>query len=137
IERVAKENKKSRGTLRGGRLLKLKKIFQKALCQTDPFDKSVISDHSKRQARLEGLSMVTKNKRKPPQRVSKPRELPELSSDDDDELQAPLMKSVRFNLYEEPDGGSDSEAKAQEEGQDEEQWESSSLDDDDDDNSEW
>jgi hypothetical protein len=138
IERVAKENKKSRGTLRGGRLLKSKKIFQKALCQTDPFDKSVISDHSKRQARLEGLSMVTKNKRKPPQRVSKPRELAELSSDDDDELQAPLMKSVRFDLSEEPHGGSDSEVKAQEEeeSQDEEQWESSNLDDDDD-NSEW
>ncbi|KAF8548951.1 hypothetical protein OG21DRAFT_1488945 [Imleria badia] len=49
--------------------------------------------NAKRQARLEGLSMATKNKRKPPQRikaVSKPRELAELSSDDEEEFAGPI-----------------------------------------------
>ena len=77
--------------------------------------------------------MVTKNKRKPPQRirvVSKPKELAPLSSDEEDELQAPLMKTVRFQ---ESDHDSNHEKKiqVQEESEKEEHWEGDDDDDDD------
>ena len=137
IEGLGKENKKSRERAIGGRLLKPKKVFQQELCRSDPFDglasKKDEMERSKRQARLAGLSMVTKNKRKPPQRirvVSKPKELAPLSSDEEDELQAPLMKTVRFQ---ESDHDSNHEKKIQiqEESEKEEHWEGDDDDDDD------
>jgi hypothetical protein len=139
IKGLAKENKKLRESVIGGCLLKPKKVFQQELCQSDPFDglasKKDEMERSKRQARLAGLGMVTKNKRKPPQRI-KPKELAPLSSDEEDELQAPLMKTVRFQ---ECHYDSDHEKKVQvQEESEKEQWEGDEDEDDDSDSlNEW
>lgn len=129
IESLAKENKKSksRGTIGSYRLLKPRRVFQKALCQSDAFDglasKKVEVERWKRRTQLDRLSMVTKNKRNPPQRAKvsfKPKKLDELMSEDDDELETPLMKSVRYNPDVSEDGSdagwleeSDNEKKKQ------------------------
>ena len=101
IERLGKEAKRTHENLGGRGLLKSRKVFQRALCESDGFDglasKKDEMERKKRRAQLEKLSMKTKNTRKPPQQskmTSKPRELPELSSEEDDDLAIPLTKLI-------------------------------------------
>jgi hypothetical protein len=75
IESLSKESQKKPRRTRGPRLLKSKKVLQEELYKFDAFDglarKTEEVERQRRRARLDKLSMQTKNKRKPPQRSKK------------------------------------------------------------------
>lgn len=102
IESLGKEAKKTLENLGGRGLLKPRRVFQRALCQSDGFDGLASSkkdgiDRQRRRAQLEQLTIKTKNKRKPPQQdrvTSKPTELRPLTPEEEDDLATPLADLI-------------------------------------------